>query len=57
MSTQPIEQPGQMLEKSLAELLDVREESDIVIEWGEQIRGIEKSERTAENEGASVRIR
>jgi hypothetical protein len=57
MSTQPIEQPGQTLEKSLAELLDVREESDIVIEWGEQIRGIEKSERSAENEGASVRIR
>jgi hypothetical protein len=57
MSTQPIERPGQTLEKSLAELLGAQEETDIVVEWGEQIRSIEKSERTAENEGASVRIR
>ena len=58
MSTQSIERPGQEIEEtSLSELLNFDDLSDVAVEWKQQMRDIEQSERSAENEGASVRIR
>lgn len=56
-STQPITRPGQTVDATLAELLNIDEDSDVVVEWRARMRDIEESERSAENDEASVRIR
>lgn len=57
MSAQSIARPGETVDKTLAELLGFDESTDVVVQWQERMRDIEKSERSAENEEASVRIR
>ena len=57
MSMQSIERPGETVEQTLAELLEFDESSDIAVDWHKQMRDIEQSQRSAENEEASVRIR
>lgn len=57
MSMQSIERPGETVEKTLAELLKFDESSDVAVDWHKQMRDIEQSQRSAENEEATVRIR
>lgn len=58
MSAQSIERPGETVEgKTLAELLQFDESTDVAVEWRQQMSDIDQSQRSAENEEASVRIR
>lgn len=58
MSTQPIERPGVLSEsKTIGELLQFDDDADAAVQWREQMQDIEKSQRSAENEQSSVRIR
>jgi hypothetical protein len=58
MATQPINRPGKILESvSFRDLLDFDESSSVTVEWRQQMQNIEDSQRSAENESASVRIR
>ncbi len=58
MATQPINRPGEVLESvSFRDLLEFDESSSVTVEWRQQMQDIEKSQRSAENESASVRIR
>ncbi len=56
MSTQSITRPGLTVQTTLAELLNFEQSTDIVVEWERRMRNIKESERSAENEEASVRI-
>ena len=56
-SAQPITRPGQTVDATLAELLNIDEDSDVVIQWRARMRDIEESERSAESDEGSVRIR
>jgi len=56
MTSEKIEQPGQTISSTLAELLKV-ESSPAVEIWNDRMREIEASERTAENDAATIRIR
>lgn len=56
-SAQPITRPGQTVDATLAELLKIDENSEVVVEWRARMRDIEESERSAENDEGSVRIR
>jgi hypothetical protein len=56
-SAQPIARPGRKVDATLAELLNIDENSEVVAEWRARMRDIEASERSAENDEASVRIR
>lgn len=57
MSSEEIRRPGETIESTLAELLQVTESSPAEIEWQERMRTIESAERTAESESSSIRIR
>lgn len=57
MSMQSIERPGETVEKTLAELLKFDESSDVAVDWHKQMHDIDQSQRSAENEEATVRIR
>jgi hypothetical protein len=56
-SAQPISRPGHTVDTTLAELLNLDENSDVVVEWRARMRDIEESERAAETDEGSVRIR
>lgn len=57
MSMQSIERPGETVEQTLAELLNFDDSSDVAVDWRKQMQDIEQSQRSAENEEATVRIR
>lgn len=57
MPSEEIQRPGETIPSTLAEYLQVTETSPAVIEWQQRMREIESSERTAESESASIRIR
>lgn len=57
MPSEKIERPGETLSSTLAEFLQVTESSPAVVEWQERMKDIEASERTAENDAASIRVR
>ncbi len=57
MTSEKIERPGETISSTLAELLKVTETSPAVGIWNERMRDIEASERSAENDAATIRIR
>lgn len=57
MTSEKIERPGETISLTLAELLKVTETSPAVEIWNERMRDIEASERSAENDAATIRIR
>lgn len=57
MSAISIARPGELVQSTLAELLNLKGSEEIVAKWHERIQDIEDSERSAEDEEASIRIR
>ncbi|GAC1382475.1 MAG: hypothetical protein NVSMB48_13080 [Marmoricola sp.] len=58
MATQPIDRPGELVEsKSFSDLLELNEDSPAALQWRQQMQDIDQSQRSAENDSASVRIR
>jgi hypothetical protein len=57
MTSEKIERPGETIPTTLAALLNVTESSPAVDVWNQRMREIEASERSAENDAASIRLR
>lgn len=57
MSFEPIDRPGETIQSTLAQILGLQDDDTAAVEWRDQMRTIENSERSAETESASVRIR
>lgn len=57
MSPTSIRRPGEPVASTPAELLNLEGSEEVVSKWQERMQDIEESERSAENEEASIRIR
>lgn len=57
MTSEKIARPGETISATLAELLRVTDASPAVGVWNDRMREIEASERSAENDAATIRIR
>lgn len=57
MSTILIALPGEQAQATLAELLNLKESEEIVAKWHARMQVIEDSERSAQDEEASIRFR
>lgn len=57
MSPTSIRRPGEPVASTPAELLNLEGSEEVVSKWQERMQNIEESERSAENEEASIRIR
>jgi hypothetical protein len=57
MPSEPIDRPGTTIQSTLAEILGLQHGDSAATEWRDRMQSIETSERSAETESASVRIR
>lgn len=57
MPSEPIDRPGTTIQSTLAEILGLQHGDSAAQEWRDRMQSIEISERSAETESASVRIR
>lgn len=57
MSSEPIDRPGTTIQSTLAQILGLQNGDTTATEWRDRMQSIESSERSAETESASVRIR